>query len=410
MRWIGLALLGLSACSGSLDDEGPGGDDEVTQVDPVTVVELADATVGGVSDLLVTSATVDSERQADVIPQAAGIVRDLRVAEGDTVKRGQILATLENVSLNEGSNRARAELDRLSQDLEATRRLYEQGAASRNDVESLEFQVKNAKSSVREASAGAGNTRLIAPFDGVVASRSVRVGQLAPTGQAALQVVDLTSLRVVASLPERDAGRIRVGQAAELVSAYDSELRSKGAVQRIAPVIDAQTGTFKVILSLDEEQQALRPGQYVTVNLVVDRHEGVVVVPKKAVVYEDGAPIIYRLTDAPPPEPDEDADKDNSAGKGEADASKAPTSPYVAQRVMVRLGLVDSVFAEVTEGIQAGERVVVVGQSNLKDGAPIKTPDMVAKEQAELKANEDADDKGGADASTNDADAAKDAG
>lgn len=403
MRWAIMVLLVATACSfgDDFDPEGKGGD--VEQMEPVTVVELAPAEIGGVSDLLVTSATVDSERQADVIPQASGIVRELRVAEGDVVKRGQVLATLENVSLDEGSNRARAELDRLTRDLEATRRLYDQGAASRNDVEQLEFQVKNARSSVREARAGAGNTRLIAPFDGVVASRNVRVGQLAPTGQAALQVVDLDTLRVVASLPERDAGRVKIGQQAELVSAYDSELRSQGTVERIAPIIDAQTGTFRVILKLDANQRSLRPGQYVTVNLVVDRHEGVVVVPKKAVVYEDGAPVLYRLIDAPPPEPDEEGSKDKadkSEGNDTDDATpKAPPSPFVSQRVAVDLGLVDSRYAEIKSGIAAGDQIVVVGQSNLKDGAPIKTPEMVAREQAEAAAKADADtDKAAADA------------
>lgn len=394
-----IALLAGCSMDGGRGQGGLAGeDDEERKVDPTTVVEVAPATVGSVSDLLVTNATVESERQADIIPQVAGIVRELRVAEGDSVQQGQVLAILENVSLSEASVRARAELERLERDLAATRRLYEQGAVSKNDLDVLVGQVNAARSTLREASQQAGNTRLVAPFEGFVASRSIRLGQLAPTGQPALQIVDLDDLRVVAALPERDVAKVRPGQAAHLVSAYDPDLTAPATVDRIAPVIDPQTGTFQVVLGLDSSQRALRPGQYVTVNLEVDRHEDVVVVPKKAVVYEDGAPVVYRMVDAPPSEEGDVADKtakkeggggfsfDFSFG-GEGDEQDeaehdAPASPYVAERVSIDLGLVDTDHAEIVDGIAPGDQVIVVGQSNLRDGAPVKTPEMIREEAA----------------------------
>lgn len=396
-----LLLLVLGGCSVDMGEGGGGQGRSQQRVDPVTVVEVADAAVGGVSDLLVTNATVESERQADIIPQATGIVRELRVAEGDAVQSGQVLAILENVSLSEGSVRARAELDRLQRDLDATRRLFEQGAVSRSEVDALEGQVRGARSSLREANTQAGNTRLVAPFDGFVASRTARLGQLAPSGQPAMQVVDLDALRVVASLPERDVGRVAVGQSAELVSAYDSELTSAATIDRVAPVIDSQTGTFQVVLALPADQRALRPGQYVTVNLEVARHEGVVVVPKQAVIYEDGAPVVYRLADAPEPtEEDKAASAGEAAGQGsggfgfdfdfggggdaaeEADSEPPNVSPFVAERIAIELGLVDGVAAEIITGISPGDRVIVIGQSNLRDGAPVKTPEMIREEAA----------------------------
>jgi len=410
MRWNMLLILGMVACSGG-GPGGMGGGRGGQKVEPVTVVEVAPAERGAVSDLLITNATIESERQADVIPQAAGIVRDLRVVEGQAVDKGEVLAVLENVSLSEASVRARTELDRLERELKATQRLYEQGAVSRADLESAQAQVTAARSTLREASVQAGNATLVAPFDGHVASRSVRLGQLAPTGQAALQVVDLDALRVVASLPERDVGRVREGQSATLISAYDPELTATATVDRIAPVIDAQTGTFQVVLSLQAGQRTLRPGQYVTVNLEVDRHEGVVVVPKKAVVYEDGAPVVYRMVDAPEPEEAEQGDEAKAeapgggsdfgfsfgfGGGGGAPDKKAeeaePPSPYVGERVTIDLGLVDDTYAEINEGIAVGDQVIVVGQSNLRDGAPVKTPEMIqadeAKKDEKAKADE----------------------
>lgn len=393
---------GLVACGGG---GGPGMGGGTKQApDPVTVVEVARAELGSVGDLLVTNAAVESEKQADIIPQAAGIVRDIRVDLGQAVKKGDVLAVLENVSLSEGASRARSELQKLQDDLAATRRLYDEGAVSMNDVTTLEHQVRNARSSLREASAGSGQTRLNAPFDGVVAAIDVRVGQLASNGTRAFQVVDLTELRVRATLPERDFARVRAEQAARLVSAYDSDLAATAHVERVAPVIDPKTGTFEVLLALDPGQ-SLRPGQYVGVELEVDRHEDVIVVPKKAVVYEDGKAVVYRMIDAPepeePPEDDAPAADENAGGMsfsfggapGDAakdeEKEKAPPSPYVAERVPVEVGLVDDRFAELEEGAAVGDDIIVVGQSALKDGAPVKTPEMVqadaekAKQEAE---------------------------
>jgi membrane fusion protein (multidrug efflux system) len=414
MRWSTILFLGALACTGGGDFGDGGWGDKEEAATPVTVVELADASTGAVSDLLVTSATVESERQADVVPQTSGIVRSIVVEEGDAVQQGQVLATLENVGLNEGATRARGELSRLEADLVATRRLHAEGAVSENDLAALEWQVKAARSTLREARTGAGNTRLTAPFDGVVAARDLRVGQLASSSQRAFQIVDLSTLRVIADLPERDVGRVALGQRARLISAYDPTLVASGSIRRIAPVIDAQTGTFRVILELDPGQMMLRPGQYVSVELEVDRHSDVVVVPKKAVVYEDGAPVVYRMIDRPPPEPGEEVAKAEEpkekpatggfnfsfGGGGDKDDDEekeppAPPSPYVAERIAVQMGLVDDVHAEIVEGIEVGDRVIVVGQSNLKDGAPIKTPDMIRAEQqerAERAGKEDAGD------------------
>ena len=83
--------------------------------------------------------------------------------------------------------------------------------------------------------------------------------------------MDLSALRVVASLPERDLSRVRVGQTAKLISAYDDAVWTTGSVSRIAPIVDSMSGTFRVTLSLAPEQQVLRPGQFVSVELEVER-------------------------------------------------------------------------------------------------------------------------------------------
>lgn len=389
MRLAILSLLVLTGCSFDVSRMGGGSPRSAA---PATVVEVAPATVGSVADLLVTNATVDSERRADIIPQTSGIVREIRAAEGDAVQGGQVLAVIDNISLDESASRAVAEVRRLEAEVDVSRRLVEQRAMAQRELDELEGRLLGARSTLREATVVAKQTRLVAPFEGVVGARDLRVGELIGSSTKAFQIVDLDSLVIVASLPERDVARIDVGQRARAVSAYDPDLFAEARVERVAPIIDATSGTFRVQLRLPPGQRALRPGQFVSVKIEVARHDDVVVVPKRALVYEDGMPVVYRMVTREPTDEEREAAAPKAApasgwsfsgaGWGGDDAGKAakaakaapePISPFVAERVRVDVGLVDDAWIEIRAGIAPGDQVVVLGQSALKDGARVRT-------------------------------------
>lgn len=377
-----LVVISL-ACSMGGEGGGPGGRGGrggwggEAVMERATVVEVEDVAPGSVGDRLTSSAVVESEAMADLYPVTSGIVQEILVDEGDPVRRDQVLAVVDNASAEAGSARSRAEVERLSADVARLESLYSQGAVSSREVEEARYSLRTARASARESGALLGQTRIKSPIDGVVAVREIRVGELASSGTRAFQVVDLDRLRVVASLPERDLPRVAIGQPVKLVSAYDPSVFTSGSVSRISPVVDSASGTFRVTVDLSTEQTVLRPGQFVSVEIEVARHEGVLVVPREAVVYEDGVSVVYRMVPAPEKEPDSDSE----AAETEADSERprAPSGPrFVAERAVVEVGLMDDELAELTEGVSAGDRVVVVGQSNLRDGAAIRTPDMAA--------------------------------
>lgn len=406
MRVVGLLALWLVACSsegGGLPDHG--GEEAEEKVEPATVVEVAEVTTGDVSDLLITSAVVESEAAADLYPAASGLVLSVHKEEGDAVRKGELLAVLDNATLDASAERTRAEVSRLQEQVDEARRLRAEGAISDRELVDLEHQLTSARTSAREASRTQAETRITAPFDGVVGAREIRVGELASSGKRAFAIVDLDRLRVVASLPERDVSRVKVGQLARLVSAYDDDAEAHGHVARIAPIIDATSGTFRVTIELDPGEDVLRPGQFVSVELEVERHEGVVVVPRPAIRYEDGAPVVYRMVPEPeeteeeaPAEGGEEVAEEGGSwwpfgGADEAEAddetedeAEEPREPgFVADRVLVTLGLSDLDSAEVVEGVAVGDQVVVVGHTNLADGARIRLP---SEEPAEADAPE----------------------
>jgi RND family efflux transporter MFP subunit len=115
-----------------------------------------------------------------------------------------------------------------------------------------------------------------------------------------------------------------------------------GKVIRISPIVDSQSGTVRVTVGL-ESARGLRPGMFANVQLVLDRHENVVVIPKKAILYEDELPHLFAVVD----------DR--------------------AEKRSLEIGYQDEERAEVVTGVAAGERVVTVGQSALKEGSLVRS-------------------------------------
>lgn len=388
---LSLALLGCAGGGG--EEKGPGGEEKAeVQPDPRSLVEVAPVTPGSVGSHLVGAATVESEAQATIVPEATGVVTELLVEEGDAVKKGQVLAVLSSPTLEGGYAQATGELERAERDADSARRLYAQGALSKSELDVAEAALRAAKTTYAQASDTRGFTRLTSPITGTVAQRNLRFGELAGP-QAAFTVVDLDRLRVVVALPERDARRVHPGLPVELVSAYDDSVKASGKVLRVSPVIDAASGTFRTTVALDPGQ-VLRPGQFVSVRIEVDRHDAVLTVPRRALVWEEGKPYVYRVAEMTP---EEIAKEEEEAKKREEEAKKAspgggmsfsfggggeeeekppeiPGPKRKATRLSVEVGYEDDELAEIVKGLSAGDQVVVVGNEALRDGARVRLP------------------------------------
>ncbi|MBM4389942.1 MAG: efflux RND transporter periplasmic adaptor subunit [Deltaproteobacteria bacterium] len=399
MRLVLALIAGFSlACSmsaGEGGEEGEGEDEEGKgpPVDPRTLVDVAAVAPGTVGDHVVASAAVESEAQAALVPETTGVVTGIYAEEGDDVRKGQLLAVIASPQLDAAYERATAELERATADAEAAERLFAQGAIARTELETAQRALAAARTAHQEASQTRGFTRLESPIDGVVAARGIRFGETAgPT--PAYTIVDPGKLRVVVALPERDLARVRVGQPATVVSAYDEAVGASGEVVRVAPVVDTQTGTVRVTVALDPGQAVLRPGQYVSVRVEVARHEGVLTVPRRAVVWEEGQSYVYTLLEGPPPgeKPEEEQEEEeeeagwsfNFGGDEEEEEEPEVPGPYRrAHRVRVKLGFEDGVNAEIVEGVAAGEQVVTVGNQALRDDARVRLPSDPVMAKAE---------------------------
>ncbi|MFT4974225.1 MAG: membrane fusion protein (multidrug efflux system) [Myxococcota bacterium] len=413
-----LVFLSLLACSGGgppgeHGGGGRGGGEDAEEADRRILVEVEAVAIGSVADYLETTGTIESEAQADIAAETSGTVTQIAAEEGDSVRRGQLLAVIENPSLDASASRAAIELERAGADLERARTLHTQKAISDSELRQAEISHRTAAASAKEARRTRGFTRLTSPIDGTVAVRDIRLGELA-SGRA-FQVVDLQRLRVVIQLPEKDLVRVRAGQPARLSSAYDEDAVATGSVTRISPVVDPSSGTVRVTVSVDPGQETLRPGQFTKVRLEVDRHNDVLTIPRRALTWEDGDPVAWVVADAPPPEEEEDKEGEEEAeeegggwmarlfGGGEEaeedaveedDAEPEVEIPQrIAERRVLEIGFTDPDRVEISDGLEEAEPVVVLGNANLRDGASVRLPEDPAPRSAKDKEEDDKTDE-----------------
>jgi membrane fusion protein (multidrug efflux system) len=195
------------------------------------------------------------------------------------------------------------------------------------------------------------------------------------------------------NVPERDLDTLKAGQPVHLRVDALPEKNFEGIVARIAPVVDATSGTFRATCEFRDSTSTLKPGMFGRVDVVYDQRHDALVVPRSALVEEDGESSVYVIEPAPPKKVDE-KDKGKEAPKataGEAVAAentKAVAPLFVAKRRVVKTGYTESDRVEVRDGLKDGERVITIGRNAVRDGTEVTvlTPPPAQAQAAQVLA------------------------
>ncbi|MBK6599211.1 MAG: efflux RND transporter periplasmic adaptor subunit [Proteobacteria bacterium] len=275
-------------------------------------------------------------------PKWAGKALRLLVEEGDVVKSNQLLATLDDRQLRLQAAQARAALAKAQRDYQRQVELHEKGLVARGAFEGLKFDLDNLRAAHELARLSLSYTEIRAPFAGIIATRSIRVGQTVPVGAALLRVTDPTPLKASVFIPERELSRLQVGQPAGIQVDALADKRFLGKVTLVSPTVDAATATFKVTLEVDDPSGELKPGMFARVGIVFDRRADALTIPRAALVENDDVRSVFIVA----------ADK--------------------ARQRTLTTGLTNGGDIEVLAGLDGSEQVVTVGQNGLKDGNAVR--------------------------------------
>jgi membrane fusion protein (multidrug efflux system) len=332
-----VCVLVLSACQQGAEN-GAEDDDEET---PPVPVETSNPVRGDVFAVYSGTAPIEAFAEADVIAKVEGVVREILFEEGDDVAEGDVLARLDGDRLRLELNESRARLNKMRRDFERNKELRERGLLSEGDFEKLRFDLEALEASYNLASLELDYTQIRAPISGVVSERYIKIGTTIRVGDPAFKVTGLDPLVAYLHVPEREYRQIRAEQPVSIdIDALDDE-RIYATVTRISPVVDPQTGTFKITIEIRDEERRIKPGMFGRMSIVYDRHENVLQIPRSAVIEDRGNETVFVVED------------------GEA------------LRREVQTGYGSDGMVEITDGLSDSDAVVTVGHVGLKPGAKV---------------------------------------
>jgi membrane fusion protein (multidrug efflux system) len=322
---------------------GPGGRSG-GQAIPVAVTA---SVTGDISSYYRATATLEAEKEAQILARVTGVIEAIVAEEGDLVKAGDPLLKVDNDEYRFRLEQAEAATINLKSRFDRLTQMREQELATEEEYQAARSEYAAAEADEGLARLNLSYTTVTAPFDGAVTQRLIEVGQNLGTGDAVFVMADFNPLLARVHVPSREFKKLRQDQTVELVLDSDGE-RLFGRIKLISPVIDPTSGTIKLTVEVPDYPAGTRPGDFAQVQIVTEKREGVVLVPRGAVVTDKAEKIVFTVVDG------EDGE------------------PVTAERRVVEVGFTDDENAEILTGLAAGEKVVTKGQRSLKHGTALK--------------------------------------
>lgn len=319
-------------------------------------------------------------RQAEAnLQQARATAAQARNSSG---RQSQTIAADQIRQAEVALTQARAGQTQAQNNLARLQKLYERGIAARREVEEAQTQatlaggaltqaqsaleaarvnatrgvgeaqtqatvavggVAAAQAALQVARAELARAAIQSPIDGTVTKRAINDGETIDPATPAFEVIDASSLDLIANLPAQYLERIRMGNLALVAVEPFPDKEFSGSIVNVAPSVDAQTNTVAVRVRLPNPNRELKAGLYANAKIAVEIHADALAVPEAALIVESDEAFVFVL-------------------KGDDTVEKRK----------VTIGIRDGGFAEITDGLKENERVVTTGAFGLSDGAKIR--------------------------------------
>jgi membrane fusion protein (multidrug efflux system) len=306
--------------------------------------------------------SVAAVQGTDVSTEAEGVVREICFEAGSTVEAGDKLVQLD-IEIEQAQLRsaeAAAEWARIS--FERASELIVTRSISQAELDSADAGLKQANAQLDNIRAMIAKKTLRAPFAGRLGIRRISVGQFLEKGSPVVSLQSLDPVYVEFSLPQQRLGELAEGLKVIVTSDSYPEEKFDGTITAVNPDVDLATRNVRVQATLPNQHDRLRPGMFVSVELLLARTENVLLIPATAVQHAPFGDSIFVLEE------------------GETDS--AGNQQLIVQQRFVRLGAREGDFVVATKGVKEGERIVSTGVFRLKPGMPVVVDNTLAPEFA----------------------------
>lgn len=328
-------------------------------VDFLVPVSVSDVGTADVEDQIVTTGSLRAGKMIVLEVETGGFLEfaknsaGRRIAEGDRVKKGDIIAMItgEDVRLAAGKKAKLQGFEAQKDEYEATKKLYDEGFRSKSELLTAQSNMENARLEYERSINAEKRSRLVTPIDGVVLqlardtkdqNQPFADGQFVKTGFEVARIAPTDHLIADVDLVGKDIAKVTKDLPVRVRHYAFEGIYFPGKVIRLAPTIDPVTRALRAEVEVDNPSGQLRPGMFVEVTIIKERREGVPVVPREAVTERGGKWAVFIL-------------------KGQRVVMKE-----------VELGLGDDDIVEIRKGLNVGERVVTHGLETLTDQTKVR--------------------------------------
>ncbi len=352
---IVLGCLTLTACKGGGDAEAKAKDDAEKKAQEVVPVEAVGVARRPIAASYSGTAPLEARAESQVVAKTSGVALQVMAEVGQVVRAGQVLVRLDSDRAQLQAAQTSAQMRKLEANYNRSLQLSKQQLVSANDIDQLKFDLENIRAANRLANLELSYANVVAPISGVIAERSIKTGNFVQINSPIFRIVDTSRLEATLNVPERELATLKAGLPVQLLVDALPGRPFMGLVDRVAPVIDSGSGTFRVICAFDSGG-LLQPGMFGRIKIDYDRRADAMVIPRSALLDDENDPAVYTVR----------------GGK--------------AARASVKLGYYDGEWVEVRSGLKLGDRVVTAGKVALREGTVVQViGDPVPKKVAAAK-------------------------
>lgn len=353
------AILALAACSqkpknkaaqladlkkqqAELNDKIAKLESEVGTKDSLKAIDVSTVTVtkGGFTNYVNLQGHVDAQDNVTAYPQAAGVITAIYVKVGDHVRKGEVLAQLDNSVLKQQIAQAQAQATLSQTVYKRQKNLWDQNIGSEVQFLQAKTNFESAQKQVDALKQQADLYRITSPINGTVDQMDLKLGQAASPGATGIRVVNAEKLKVKADVPESYSDDINQGDRVEVVvpDANDSLM---ARVTFAAKVIDPSSRSFAIEIKLPSSKE-LRPNMTAIIRVADYSKKSAIAIPLNAIQHSDSTTYVY-------------VDEDG-----------------VAKKKMIKTGDTYGGKTEVLSGLSGGEQLVNEGASDVEDGDKLR--------------------------------------
>lgn len=264
---------------------------------------------------------------------------------GDKVSKGQLIIRLEDKEYTNNANLDGALLDMEISEMEYQKQqaLYEKGGVTKRELVNSEKTLLTAKQTYENAQISIEKLSVKAPFDGIITdipyySPGIRIDN----GQELLSMMSYSTMLMDLSMPENLMGQVKINQLANIMNYALPDDTLAGRITQLSPAIDVEARTFKGRIIVDNKSGLLKPGMFVKAEIVVEKRDTAIVIPKDIILTEGNRKIVFIAKNA------------------------------TAEKRYIRTGIESINKVEVIDGLKAEERLIVKGFETLKNNSKVK--------------------------------------